>query len=115
MEVDETRRHDDAARVDPVRLAGVEPGDRLDATTAHDQVGRTLAVARRVDEPGAAQVEVHRPTDLGARCPAREHRHASAFVPTEVTRDSTAIRIAMPLATWAVTSELGPAATSGAI
>ena len=58
VEVDEAGRDDDPAGVDAVGVGAVQPGDRLEDPVADDDLARALAARRRVDQPGAADLEI---------------------------------------------------------
>ncbi len=58
VDVDEPWRDDDPAIVDAVGVRRLQPHDRLQDPVPDDDVTRTLAPGRRIDEPGATDVEV---------------------------------------------------------
>ena len=62
VEVDEAGRDDDASIVDARRLVALQPVDRAQDPVLDDDLARPFPAARRVDEPGPADLEV------GARC-----------------------------------------------
>ena len=65
VQVDEAGRDDDAAIVDAGRLVALEPGDRREDAVLDDDLARSFAAARRIDEPGPADLQI------GDRCRRR--------------------------------------------
>src|SRR3954447_16251257 len=91
VQVDESRRDNDAAIVDPGRVIAIEPGDRVDRAAANDDVSGSFAAARGVGEPGPGDVEG------STRADARfGQRHDAVGEPAAAMRYSSAIRIATP-------------------
>ncbi len=64
VEVDEAGGHDDPAVADAGPLVALQPVDRAQDAVLDDDLAGSLPAARRVDEPGPAELEVgHDPTD----------------------------------------------------
>ncbi len=73
VEVDEARSDDDPVLVDTLGVGAVQPHDQFEDPVSDDDVARPLAARRRVDEPGAADVEVGHSAaarDSGSAVPA---------------------------------------------
>src|SRR6188768_1884768 len=110
VQVDEPGSHDHPGRIDAVGVGAVQPGHGLQHAVAHDELAGPLPSARRIDQPGATQVEV------GHEAPVPGPTGAAGDEPlTPASRYSSAIRIATPFVTWSVMTDCAPAATSSAI
>ena len=58
VEVDEARRDDHPVGFDAVGVGAVEPGHRLEDAVTDDDLAGPFPTGSRVDEPGAADLEV---------------------------------------------------------
>ena len=91
VQVDEPGRDDDPGRIDAVRVRALQPGHGLEDAVADDELAGAFPAASRIDQPGAAQVEVgHRriPRDDVAPGDGRDERRApeAAWVVIRCTR-----------------------------
>ena len=102
VEVDETGQHEQVRLTD--RRAAARPGQLADAAALDEQAAPPLTPGAGIDQPGILDLEPR-------TGPADARTHGSP--PASSSR--MAMRTATPLATCAVTSEAGPAATSDAI
>ena len=88
-------RHDDAARVDAVRLLALEPRHGFEDPVPDDDLARALAPRGRVHQPRAPDIEVgHAAGEAFAAGEAPEPAPA-----TPASRYRSAIRIATPFVT----------------
>ncbi len=98
MEIDEPGRHDDAVRVDAVRLLPLEPGHSFEDPVPDHDLTRAFAPRGRVHQPRAPDVEIRHAAGVALAAGAAGAALGPAPA-TPASRYSNAIRIATPFVT----------------